>query len=568
MFKKTLLALAIAGVSITANAAVVKTTSAIDATAKADVETLLKTQLGAGKSGLGADDFFSDGVDPANDNCEDLALELGATTEVATFTPANAGIDTATFGTGNDGLAKNLVQYTAADACTVYLAAETGVAVAKDGVEYSTVKAIEIKPVVVAGIGGYKDEDTLTFQISGAKLDTALTTAPTISVGALGQSGAGVTFDVLDITESQVRFTVQGATSQTDFVKGNAALKLEGLFLDSTGLASSTSVNVNSFATNTSGTKFDEASAATIVTLVPQYTAEVTNAFDESIDVGKDRQEFAFGSTDTLNLKVENNVSTAPVGLALVPDVATFVITGDFSWMLDDDIDLNEDGDLTTTELAKAVTYNGSASVTKLALNADKTQLTITTKVAGAVDTAPSITFTVAGFDQGKLENVLIPVQSFSVKVDVLSDKSIGNKTANMEALDTSAAGQWELNGSVVVLPYIPFGVNTQPVIRHTNAGTRVGDVTMRYMIEGEDVTWKALPGGFMADVKPGVRNLLTTVTDALKAEGYNTANGNFKAAIEIVTNVPSRDVHVFAGAKVTSSDSSRMTLTSYKTNN
>ncbi|WP_405598802.1 MULTISPECIES: hypothetical protein [unclassified Pseudoalteromonas] len=565
MFKKTLLALAVAGVSITANAAVVKTTSVVDTTLQTALETSLKTQLGDGKSGLGADNVFGGG----NDNCEDLATELSAVTEVATFTPANGGIDTATFGTGNDGLAKNLVQYTAADACTVYLAADTGVAVAKDGVEYSTVKAIEIKPVVVAGIGGYKDEDTLTFQISGAKLDTALTTAPTISVGALGQAGAGVTFDVLDITDSQVRFTVQGATSQTDFVKGNAVLKLAGLFLDSTGLASSTSVNVNSFATNTSGTKFDEASAATIVTLVPQYTAEVTNAFDEMIDVGKDRQEFANGPSDTLNLKVEQNTSTTPAGLALVPDVATFVVTGDFSWMLDDDIDLNEDGALTTTELAKAVTYAGSASVTKLALNAAKTQLTITTKVAGgAVDAAPSITFTTAGFDQGKLENALIAVQSFSVSLNVLSDKSVGGKTANMQALDTSAAGEWELNGSVVVLPYIPFGPNTQPIIRHTNAGTRVGDVTMRYMIEGEDVTWKALPGGAIADVKPGVRNLLTTVTNALKAEGYDATDAGFKAAVEIVTNVPSRDVHVFSGAKVTSSDSSRMNLTAVKTNN
>ncbi|MEL0657436.1 hypothetical protein V6257_20855, partial [Pseudoalteromonas issachenkonii] len=71
--------------------------------------------------------------------------------------------------------------------------------------------------------------------------------------------------------------------------------------------------------------------------------------------------------TDTLNLKVEQITSTTPAGLALVPDFATFVITGDFSWMLYDDIDLNEDGALTTSDLGIAVTYIGSASVTKLA---------------------------------------------------------------------------------------------------------------------------------------------------------------------------------------------------------
>ncbi|NWL15271.1 hypothetical protein FHG08_05950 [Pseudoalteromonas sp. Scap03] len=561
MFKKTLLALAVAGVSITATAATVKTGVSADATTAADAATALVKRIGDKKSGLGVDNVFGGATD---DNCEQLATEYSATViETATIT---TGSDhTATFGTATKGNTNNVVEYTAAKACTVYLAAETSSATTKDGVEYSTVKAIEIKPVVVAGIGGYKDEDTLTFKISGAKLDTSKTVSPQIVVDTLGTSTGNVTFDVLDIEEDQVRFTVQGANAQNDFVRGGAALQLSGLFLDSTGLSNSTSVTINSFATNTSGTQFDVAKAAVITTLVPQYSAEVTTAFDADIDVGKDRQEFANGTGDTLTLKVEKNTDN----LELVPATATYVIAGDFSWMLDDDIDANEDGKLSSTEIGSAVAYAGTNdTVASYALNSTNTELTVKTTVVAPVDAAPAFTFTVPGYDQGKLENVMIPVQSFTAKVDVLSDKSIGSGAANMPALAASSAGAWELNGSVVVLPYIPFGPNTQPILRHTNAGTRVGDVSMRYMIEGEDVTWKALPAASLKDVKPGVRNILSLVTDALKAEGYDASATGFKAAIEVVTNVPSRDVHVFAGAKVDSSDSSRINLGSYKTNN
>lgn len=555
MFKKTLLALAVAGVSITATAATVKTGVEANTQNAADTAAALVKQLGAGKTGLGADDTFADG----NESCGELATQYNATVVVtsAVTTPADSD-HTASLVSTNTGLTSNVVEQTGAKTCNVYLAAKTSTATTKDGVEYSTVKAIEIKPVVVAGIGGYKDEDTLTFKISGAKLDTSKTVAPKIVVDALGVSSTDVTFDVLDIEDDQVRFTVQGADAQDDFVRGGAALQLSGLFLDSTGLSNSTSVTINSFATNTSGTQFDVAKAAVITTLVPQYSAEVTTGFDADIDVGKDRQEFANGTGDTLTLKVEKNTDN----LELVPATATYVIAGDFSWMLDDDIDANEDGKLSSTEIGSAVAYaGGDDSVASYALNSTNTELTVKTTVANGVDAAPAFTFTVAGYDQGKLENVMIPVQSFTAKVDVLSDKSIGSGAANMPALATSSAGAWELNGSVVVLPYIPFGPNTQPILRHTNAGTRVGDVSMRYMIEGEDVTWKALPAASLKDVKPGVRNILSLVTDALKAEGYDASATGFKAAIEVVTNVPSRDVHVFAGAKVTSSDSSRINL-------
>ena len=565
MFKKSLLTLAIAGVSVAANAAVVKTsiTTAVQAT----VEKAIEGDKSAGTA-LGTDGVFGGGT---TDNCVALASALGVSlTPLTGKTTAAAGGagDTATF-TALSGLSTTTVEVTDDNKCTAFVAPTLGATATKDGLEFTQATALQIQPKVVAGIGGYKAEDTLTFKFAGAKLDLTKTTAPSISVGndgIAGSSPSDVSFDVLDITEDQVRFTVKADAPATDFVKGSAILELSGLFLDSTGLSSSTAVTLTSFGTNTSGTQFDESEVATIVTLLPQYTTEVSGLLDADIDVGKDRQQFANDvKSDVLSFTTKVNPTTN----LLTPATATYVITGDFSWMNTPAIDDNKDGKLSSTELGDAVSFTGTDDTIKsLALNTDYTQLTVvTTVVSSAVDLAPSLTFTVPGFDNEKGENPMIPVQTFTAKVDVTSDKSVGNKAINMAALAETGAGAWNLNGSVIVVPYMPFGPSTQPILRHTNAGTREGDISVRYMVEGEHEAWQNLDAAGVADSKPGVRNMLGLVTDALKGEGYDAATTGFKVALEIVTNVPSRDVHVYGGAKVTTQDSDRIHLGTFKTN-
>ncbi|WMO14803.1 hypothetical protein [Pseudoalteromonas piscicida] len=580
MFKRTLLALAVSGVAVSANAATIYTKAG-----NADVN-VITTALTTGvdkKAGtpLGVDQKFAAAAD---DNCKALASALGATftNEKAgggTYALAGTGEgkDTATFAS-QAGLNASTVKMTGDNACTATVATALSTSSLKDGLEFSTVQAIEIKPVIVAGIGGYKDEDTITINLSGAKVNLAKTVAPTITVGADGIAGATVAnpnpvaFDILDITADRVRFTVQSSDARTEFVKGNAVLQINGIYLDSKGLSTDTAVSVDSFATNTSGTKFDESNSRVITTLVNQYTTEVTNLLDASIDVGKDRQQFEFNSTtDTLNLKHTINTT----GEKLTPAEVHYLITGDFSWMLDDDFDTNKDGKLTSAEIGKAVSFVGSgaaaaADVAKsFSVNADLNQLTVVTSVTdSAVDSNSSITFKVPGFDDGKLENLMIPVQDFTVAVAVKDNKAFSTTAVNMQSLTTANAGAWTLNGSVIIVPYMPFGPATQPILRHTNAGTRTGDITVRYMVEDEHNAWQPLSAAGVKDAKPGVRNMLNLVTDALKAEGYDAEKSGFKVALEIVTNVPSRDVHVYGGAKVDVDGQDRIHLGTFKTNN
>lgn len=571
MFKRTLLALAVSGVAVSANAAVIKTGSTA-ATQAATQTSITASAKGAAGEALGTDKAFGGA---GNDNCTALATALNTTLfNPAAVAVAGAGVagDTATFKAATN-TSVSYVEMTAANACTAYVAPTLNATSAKDGVEYSKLQAIEIKPIIVAGIGGYRAEDTITVNISGAKIDLTKTTAPTLTVAADGVqksgaiSGAGdtVTFDVLDISANQVRFTVKSSDAATVTVRGNAMLNLANVFLDSSGLASDTTVAVSSSAKNTSGTDFDPASAATVTTLVTQYSAEVTKKLDAKIDVGTDRQQFENGSkTDTLTLKVEKKTDNKE----LVPATTSYTIKGDFSWMSDDSIDLNKDGKFTTAELQKAVSYAGADTIKSLALNTAKNELTaVTTTVGGTVDAAPAWTFTVPGFDDGKLENPMLSVQTFTAAVSVTSDTSIGGKAGAMPALASSDAGAWTLNGSVVVVPYVPFGPNTQPILRHTNAGTRTGDVTVRYMVEGEHNAWQALTAAGIKDSKPGVTNMLALVTDALKAEGYDASAKGFKVALEVVTNVPSNDVFVYAGAKIEVDGQDRIHLGTLKTN-
>lgn len=568
MFKKTLLALAIAGASMSASAATVyvsKTQGVVG-----DINAAVTATPAADES------FGADGViGGADNNCGALATELGVTLSgtAPNIASADGSNDTISYAAITGKNVKTSVAMTGVGTCDVTAATSLSAVSAKDGVEYSTVKAIKIDPIIVAGIGGYKSEDTITIDLTGAKVDLTETVAPTLSVvGADGVSQllADVSFTVLDISENQVRFTLQSTDSLADFVVPGAILQLDDVFLDSTGLSTTTAVGVSSFATNTSGTQFDPAANVVITTLVPQYSAEVTNDLDAQIDVGKDRQQFATGPlTDTLNLAVSKNT----VGLELTPAEATYVITGDFSWMVNDTDDTNKDGKLSSADIANAVTYAGVVDDTakSYALNSAMTELTITATVGGAaVDATSTVIFNVPGFDDGKIVNPIIPVQDFTVAIDVQDNKAFSTAAVNMPATEAVDAGEWTLNGSVIYVPYVPFGPNTQPILRHTNKGTRTGDITVRYMLEkADDVDgeWMSLSAANIMDAGPGVRNMLDNVTDALKGEGYDSATQSFKVALEIVTNVPTGDVFVYGGAKISAEGQDRIHLITTKTN-
>jgi hypothetical protein len=245
-----------------------------------------------------------------------------------------------------------------------YDGAELATTPTSSSIEAAQSTTVTADAVLQAGIGGYQVGDTITFQMTGAKIDLATSLSPTLAV-----SGGAVGVDditILDITETQVRFTVNDGS-----VAGGGVLELTGINLDATDLGASSEVSYNAFATNTSGTMFDVSSGAVVADLIKQYSAVVTTKLDGVIDVTADRQSLALNGTDAFSGQLINEdtlvitVTQDAGGTIVNPVNGTYTITAaeGFSW-LDEAADASDDDTAATPAELKTYFDNaGSALV-------------------------------------------------------------------------------------------------------------------------------------------------------------------------------------------------------------
>ncbi|MDT0602808.1 hypothetical protein [Thalassotalea castellviae] len=403
--------------------------------------------------------------------------------------------------------------------------------------------AVPANASLVAGIGGYEAGDTITINISGAQIDTATSLSPTLT-----DASGVLTINVLDITATAVRFTVTAGTSA-----GYVILNLTGINLDATGLSASTEVTYDAFATNTSGTDFDVSSGVVVADLVPQYSATVVDSMDGIIDVSADRKSLALNADDAHTGEVLNQdtlaiaVSLDATGTIITPATVEYVFSGDFSW-LETAANTSDDGKAATA--AEVQTYlgggfytgTGDDTLTSTTLNADMDTLTvITAAVSGDVDTAGEFLFPVQGNVTGA---AVLNETPYSVSITA-KDATAAPNTISMST-GSKSAGEWNLNGSVVTVPYMPFDDNTAVIMRHTNTGVQTGDISVRYMLEGVSTAWSE--SIVVGSSSRGVMNIRDAVINAIKADAGVTSG---KVAIEITTNVPAADVTVYAAYKV-----------------
>lgn len=565
MFKKSLLALSVASLAASANAGSIFSDITNAVTASASDFTVSSPALAT--EALGA----NGAIGGADDNCDAAAADLGVSLTGSDTNIASAGgnNDTITATAANDNVfvAQNQVAMTGLGTCTVLLADKGVTTAAKSPLE-APAGTVDLTVEIVPGIGGYDQEDTITLTFAGAKIDTALSTNPTLTL-ATGTPGDG-DIEILDITETAVRFTVKDAGG----VDNDDILTLAGIVLDSTGLSASTDVKLDAFATNTSGTQFDVIPAVSVHQLVPQYSAKVTTKFDGIIDVSEDRQSLALNDADLLNPVAgvadeadDQDTLLIDVDLdATVNEVAaqdiTFVVKGDFAWLAEAaDTTANDNAPATaaqiTTYLNAADVYStdGGANfgdASSYALNDELTELTIkdtTISSASAVEAVYGLRLEVPG--QGA-NNPVLNTQNFTVTA-FATDGVASPNTNTLTAASNADAGSWTLNGSVVTVPYMPFGPNTKVIMRHTNTGVQSGDVSVRYMLEGVSTNWETV--GVVTTTTRGVQNIRDLVIDAVMADA-GVESG--KVAIEITSNVPAADVTVYAAFNVKNSADDR----------
>lgn len=559
MFKKTLLAFAITGaVTGAANAAQIVTGH---------------TDAGVVLTGT------------AVNNCDIAAVQLGAILQNSgnseggsddVITPNNAT------GRGDVGSAV----MTGADACQATQFETRTTTTVKASIEAAQVGAAQLPGAIIAGIGGYEDESTITIDIRNANVDLTKTVAPFLeySVGAhldnLGNPVAAtgvLTVPVLDITAERVRFTVPVGQD----IPALAVISIEDVFLSATGLTGTTVVEIKSKATNTASLDYDVTDWTPVLELKPQYSAAVTRAYDAVIDVTEQRQSLLADSSvlpgdaldnDQFILTVTQEV-TAGIGSELASTGGVLSITsketGGFGWMDTDGSGTISAGEIAASAMLSTTAVSGADTLFAGTLDATNTVLTYTTGADGSptagaqtLDLVYNVNFDTSALHAAGVTNPLSPFIDAQMFEASFSAFSTAPTVKEMKACDAATglvceidAGEWVLNGSVLTVPYMPFGDNTQVILRHTNTGDQDGKISIRYMIEelptrAADNAWVSIPTALATESKGGVLDIKTEVMDAIMAHAGVTKG---KVAIEITTEAPEGDITVYAAYKVLS---------------
>jgi hypothetical protein len=538
MFKKTLLAMTIAGASLTATAGVLTF----------DVTETLATRTAANAA-----------IDAGNDDCAAVAAAYDATVDLNAQTPAALGGDTYSVA-ADAGVAgvyettANTLTYNTATTCTLVI--NQDILVPASAATYSAEGAAEngvtVTATLITGVGGVTAEDTIIITVTGGVVDENASAGATLT----SLNGVPSTFTLLGVVGNTILFTVDVGQQVAREVYDLAGLVV-------TGNVDANALSLSAATQNTANVQYDTSPSTELVVLEAQYTASVENDFDGIIDVATSRLTLALNADDAFDGEVINEdtivvmVDENTTNGNLDSDEVVFTVQGEFSWMAQ--LDTSDDGnDITSAELAAGLTYGAHTDDT---LGGDGNDVLDTVALNDAMDTLTVTIDTTVDSDVDAFHTFgfVVPAAgttSFNEQTFTLAASSFDGEAEAVLAAEMTV-GEWTLNGSVVQVPYMPFGPNTQPILRHTNIGVQTGDISARYMLEGVNTTWQDV-GVVVEDAAPGMVNLLTPVMDAIEADAGVTKG---KVAIEITTTVPGEDVTVFAAAKITTSDSDRLSV-------
>jgi hypothetical protein len=406
----------------------------------------------------------------------------------------------------------------------------------------------------------YSFGDILRFTWNGATVDPA-DLPNSVSVDLSSVTGTGCTADVMTLGKLGTSTTSQAVYRVTELDTANCGSTIGGSvtltsldFSKATVLASgSVSVTYTS-ETGAGAINIEGPVTGNLFTTSDQFAVSGATPFDAVIDVDPvdpaDSRRIFESSADTDVLAVTFSNDTALTYAATLIDYDV-VLTGDFAY-------------LDTDAATAGIQYPVGAITNNFATLPDSVTATAITwtGVPGNV----TVTIDNSGIAAGQV----IPTQTFTADVDVnYTDHGIDSDpgtpgdtpgTGLTNIATAAAVGEWTINGSVVNVPYLALGPNTQPILRHTNIGTATADISMRYMVEGVHTTWQDA-GVIVSQAAPGLTNLLSQTDAALATAGFDSAAGGFKVALEYTTNAPANDIIVFAGMKISADGQDRISV-------
>lgn len=440
--------------------------------------------------------------------------------------------------------AATLAVLTAADEVTSQYLASTVASVPA-----ATVTANHVAPGFTVELGAeYAQDDEITITFT-APLAVALKSSITVAADAANDL-KGITLGLLSggaVGDSTVTYRVTSVVGPSDDSTIGIEFDIEtgvaGTGIEFKKSALSSGVKASFAAKTGNGVNMDTAGGAArtaeLVKVVKQFDLEAPT-FARVVDVESQRLSFTdaddgVGTDYTVTGTFGIDQLAGGASVYVRPTAAiTHTVTGNFGWVVDtapntDDIQpetgvftIDCDGTAGGAVAPTAVTYKADSVVFTCAAVNDE----VTFKIDPEANKA----------NLEEDEYPVLPIQDLTVTSEVTY-----TTPADKEKLfNATAAGSWTLNGSLVQIPYMPYGTGITQVINLNNSGKQSGDIT----VEGFDRTGKAFGPVVVGQATPGKQ---VALADAIAAAVTTAVGTTERVSLTLVTNVPADDVTVYS---------------------
>jgi hypothetical protein len=403
------------------------------------------------------------------------------------------------------------------------------------------VTTIDSTKVLYVKLGAeYTLNDTITLDFTGMDIDKA--TFPTTIVADKDSAFATVTFGVSGTpTKNQVQYRVTkveqataGGTADSTvgqyfsmpFEDDNANPTAGKVSIKSENFASSGVVSFKAV-TNTGAALDTGTLPLTLLEGKTQFSADVATPFDAIIDVEEQRLKFTVGVTDAATITVTDADSGDAWSNSVDADATTFEVMADFDFLAVDsegEIDQSSQPMIAWSGTPDSVTY--AADKITATYNAGTTTTTLTIDLEDSASGFAASAISTQDFEA-------TVVQKYSLDTD-------SAKKGSVTLLNGADAGNWELNGAVVHVPFMPFRAGYSPIVNVSNTSNQDGDIEVLVYAE-TDASWVE-PMSYQLSTVVAKAESQTNITSALQALDIEG-----DVAFDIIVNAPKKDIEVNA---------------------
>jgi len=377
----------------------------------------------------------------------------------------------------------------------------------------------------------YAINDTVVFGISGASFRTGGALPAPLSCNKAG-SASTVVLAWLSKTSSQATLRVTEGTGLDGMTGASCTFDSNNFsFVRNSAVtlgASSFSLSMTSYVGGNTSQPFDTTTSRTVAGVANQFSSAIVAAggFSGTVDVNVDRRAWVTGTTTRLSrtLSLSFTSTTAPTNA--VAAAATSISVGVYGAagsqmfsFLDDDANGCTDADLTAGAGTASVDFG------TLSISTDCGTLTFTQSAFIGADSGASassnrvITLTKATSSTG----LQIADGSFSAAPVF----TVSVSTTATQSITAFSAGSFDLNGTVITVPYMPYGVSgTQEISQvYSLANTSATSGTVTAIARNQSGSLCSLGSVGVAAAR-SVTNLSTAINQGIAAcyAGSSTA--------------------------------------------